>query len=50
MRVPVLNKKFHLADDSEAEMVAHKLEEEEKEMKRTKTRYLSEEEALPKHR
>jgi hypothetical protein len=39
-----------LADDSEAKLVARKLEKEEKEMKRAKTRYLSEEEALSKYK
>jgi hypothetical protein len=45
-----LNKEFHLVSNPEEEMVAAKLAREEAEMKRSKTKYLSEEEALAKYR
>ena len=45
-----LNNEFNLVKDVEEEMVEHKLAEEEKEMKRSKTKYVSEEKALSKYR
>ena len=45
-----LNEEYKLIKDFEMEMVAAKLEQEEKEMKDKKIKYLSEEEALAKYR
>lgn len=45
-----LNEKYGLIKDIEMEMVAAKLEQEEKEMKKKGKKYLSKEEALAKYR
>ena len=50
MGIFALNKEFSLVKDAGAEMAARNLMDEEKEMKRTKTKYLSEKEALSKYR
>lgn len=50
MGIFALNKEFRLIENPEAELVARKLAEEEKEMKRTNTKYLSEKEALSKYK
>ena len=48
--VLALNREYNLVKDLEEELVARKLESEEKEMKRKGERYLSEEEALAEYR
>ncbi len=45
-----ITKKINSICKTEEELAAAKLAEEEKEMKRKKTRYLTEEEALAKYR
>lgn len=50
MGIFALNKEFHLVENPEAALVAKKLEQEEKEMKKKGTKYLSEEQALSKYR
>ncbi len=45
-----LNKEFRLVKNPEVELVERKLEEEEKEMKKNKVKYLSDKEALSKYR
>lgn len=49
MGVFALNDHYHLVNNIEMELVARKLEEEEKEMKEKKQRYLSKKEALAKY-
>ena len=50
MGVFTLNKEYHLLKDIEMELVGRKLKQEDAEMKRKGTKYLSEEEALSKYR
>jgi hypothetical protein len=45
-----LNKEFRLVKNPEVELVERKLEEEEKEMKKNKVKYLSERQALSKYK
>ncbi|HLD63123.1 MAG TPA: hypothetical protein VI875_04620 [Candidatus Norongarragalinales archaeon] len=40
----------HIAKSLETELIARKLEQEEKKMKKSKARYLSEKESLSKYR
>ncbi len=49
MGIFALNKEFHLVKNPEAELVAARLESEERELKRSKTKYLSESQALAKY-
>ncbi|HLD62322.1 MAG TPA: hypothetical protein VI875_00480 [Candidatus Norongarragalinales archaeon] len=50
MGIFALNKEFRLVENPEAALVERKLEQEEKEMRKNKTKYLSEKEALSKYR
>lgn len=50
MGVLALNREYNLVKDLEEELVARKLEHEEKEMRKKGEKYLSEEEALTKYR
>ncbi len=50
MGIFALNKEFRLVENPEAALVERKLKQEEKEMKKNKTKYLSEKEALSKYR
>src|SRR3989344_8239192 len=50
MGILSLNKEYGLVKDVEDELAARRLMEEENEMKRTKTKYLSEKAALSKYR
>jgi len=45
-----LNKEYNLIKDLEMELVAKRLEEEEKSAKKNKTKFLTKEEALKKYR
>ncbi|OIO25880.1 hypothetical protein AUJ14_03240 [Candidatus Micrarchaeota archaeon CG1_02_55_22] len=45
-----LNKEFKLVENPEAELVARKLAEEERAMKKNRAKYLSEDAALSKYR